>query len=68
MRSLLKSQVHNYTIRSRNWDHNEFPVMNSLRGDAMTINVYVQTDGQSDNGLLHCHLFSINRSIGCSSS
>ena len=46
--SLLKMQVHNYTIGPTNWDHNEVSVINSLRGDAITRIVYRRTDGQTD--------------------
>ena len=55
--SLLKMQVHNYTIGPTNWDHNEVSVINSLRGDAITRIVYRRTDGrtdgQTDNGVSH---------------
>ena len=51
--SLLKMQVHNYTIGPTNWDHNEVSVINSLRGDAITRIVYGRTDGQTDNGVSH---------------
>ena len=47
--SLLKLQVHNYTIGPTNWDHNEVSVVNSLRGDAITRIVYRRTDEQPDN-------------------
>ena len=46
--SLLKLQVHNYTIGPTNWDHNEVSVINSLRGDAITRIVYRRTDGRTD--------------------
>ena len=56
-RSLLQSQVNNYTIGPTNWDYKEVSVINSLRGDAVTIIVYRRTDGrtdgQTDNGVSH---------------
>ena len=51
--SLLKMQVHNYTIGPTNWDHNEVSVINSLRGDAITRIVYGRMDGRTDNGVSH---------------
>ena len=51
--SLLKLQVHNYTIGPTNWDYKEVSVINSLRGDAITRIVYRQTDRQTDNGVSH---------------
>ena len=47
-RSLLQSQVHNYTIGPTNWDYKEVSVINSLRGDVVTIIVYRRTDGKTD--------------------
>ena len=47
-RSLLQSQVHIYTIGPTNWDYKEVSVINSLRGDAVTIIVYRRTDGRTD--------------------
>ena len=46
--SLLKMQVHNYTIGPTNWDHIEVSVINSLRGDAITRIVYRRTEGRTD--------------------
>ena len=46
--SLLQSQVHNYIIGPTNWDYKEVSVINSLRGDMVTIIVYRRTDGQTD--------------------
>ena len=40
--------MHNYTIGPTNWDYKEVSVINSLRGDAVTIIVYRRTDGQTD--------------------
>ena len=51
--SLLKLQVHNYTIGPTNWDHNEVSVINRLRGDAITRIVYRWTGGQADNRVSH---------------
>ena len=53
--TVLKLQVHNYTIGPTNWDHNEVSVtvINSLRGDAITRIVYGQPDGQTDNMVSH---------------
>ena len=47
-RSLLQSQVHNYTTGPTNWDYKEVSVINSLKGDAVTIIVYRRTDSQTD--------------------
>ena len=52
-RSLLQSQVHNYTIGPTNWDYKEVSVINSLTGDGITRIVYGRTDGQTDNGVWH---------------
>ena len=52
-RSLLQSQVLNYTIGPTNWDYKDVSVINSLRGDAITRIVYGWTDGQTDNGVSH---------------